>query len=363
TNVLPTPSFQPYDAPTAEKFCYRQHRGVNLGGMFVLEAWLCPDHLRNAVKNGQWQSEMDFLLACESNSQARELLEYHWSSFITPKDIGELAAAGINAVRIPIGYYIVNPRDMLTGQHKDDAYFRFADVYDAAMGYLLRLVHECEKHGIGVLIDIHAAPGGQNASDHCGMAMPCKPHFFSSRRCQNYMLAILAKLVQLFSPLNHVIGIGLLNEPIDDPGLMAYYQTACDTVLKNTPNGQRALPLYLGDAWNAYKYMDRISQQLLPRYPFVVLETHAYFCHTPQDHQQVAQQHMANAEKMANSLQDRGKVVRNNVSVGEWAMVLNGQSMTGMDERQTMAQFGQWQLQLYDKATAAHFYWTYKTAD
>ncbi|ORX60410.1 glycoside hydrolase [Hesseltinella vesiculosa] len=361
-NVLPMPTFEPFDLRRAEMYRYRHHYGVNLGSVFVLESWLCPEHFRKSVANGQWDSEMDFLLACDTKEHAREMLEYHWSTFITPQDIEQMAQQGVNTVRIPIGYWIIEPRTLLTGRFKDDAFYRFADVYDAAFGYLMRLVKACEQHNVGVLIDIHAAPGGQNNDAHSGQAKPYAPEFYTSNTAQKYMLDVLCKITRIFTPMNHIIGITLLNEPIDHAALLPYYRQACQAVLDNTPSPCAPLPLYIGDCWMPEKFMDILTTI---NYPFLVLDSHQYFCHTEKDHRQTAQQHMATVQSKIVPM-FRGphcSAIRGNLSIGEWAMVLNGQSMQGLNERQTLTAFGQLQQQSWQQCTAGSFYWTYKTAD
>lgn len=40
---------------------------------------------------------------------ARHQLESHWNSWITQEDFNEIASMGLNHVRIPIGYWSLNP--------------------------------------------------------------------------------------------------------------------------------------------------------------------------------------------------------------------------------------------------------------
>ncbi|KAI8341778.1 glycoside hydrolase superfamily [Chlamydoabsidia padenii] len=365
SNIPAWPTFDPYDASLNEHYRYRKQIGVNLGSLFALESWLCPDELKKATKK-DWASELDFLASCHDHQQARDLLERHWTTFITANDIATLATWGINTVRIPIGYWIVEPRKLLA-DHPHDGFFSYADVYDAALANLMQLVWACEQHQLGVLIDIHGAPGGQNNDAHCGQHTPCSNcHFFSGLHAssnQTCLLIILQRLTELLSPINNIVGIELLNEPIDHSSLPKFYERACRTVVAAS-SSHRPLPIYVGDCWQPAKYMDIIAHQLSSHHPFVVLDTHQYFCHTPADHRLTAQQNTAKVKDKVGSFLDRqGPTIRRNIVVGEWAMVLNGASMKGMDERQTMMDFGSVQAEVWDKTCAGQFYWTYKTAD
>ncbi|CAO3592344.1 unnamed protein product [Absidia cylindrospora] len=364
-NIPPWPTFASFDASTTEQFRYRKQVGVNLGSVFALEAWLCPAQLKNAVAGGHWSSELDFLSACRDHQQARELLEYHWTSFITAQDMATLASWGITAVRIPFGYWMVEPRTMVA-DYPRDPFYQYADVYDAALPALMQLVYACEQNDIGVLLDIHGAPGGQNSDAHCGQRTPCSSHFFSTTSNQNQtcLLRIIQRLTQLFSPINNIIGIELLNEPTDHSGLPKFYARACQMILNTTPTNQRPLPVYIGDCWKPGNYMDIIAHQLSNAHPFVVLDTHQYFCHTASDHKLTAQQNTTKVEQQVGGFLERqGPTIRQNIVVGEWAMVLNGASMKGLDERKAMTDFGTAEARVWDRTCAGNFYWTYKTAD
>ena len=94
------------------------------------------------------------------NGQAKAALERHWDSFITEDDFAWLSGIGINTVRLPIGYWHV-------GTDQDEwnmgtAYEPLRTHYAGAWPRILRAVNWASKHNIGVLVDLHAAPGSQN---------------------------------------------------------------------------------------------------------------------------------------------------------------------------------------------------------
>jgi glucan 1,3-beta-glucosidase len=84
-------------------------------------------------------------------------LSQHWNSFITPGDLNAIAAAGMNHVRIPIGYWSVIPID---GEpFVQGAYDKLGQALDWA-----------GSAGLKVMIDLH---GGKLQShrpkhkEHC----------------------------------------------------------------------------------------------------------------------------------------------------------------------------------------------------
>lgn len=147
------PTFPAYDPVLSEIYRHRRHIGVNLGCLFILEKWLCPPALCSWIISKPWESEHDFLVAAGSTTEARDALEEHWRTFITEADFKWMQSIGVNAVRVPIGYWVAGQEYMI-GDFK-----KFEGVYDSAWARLLSLIDMAGKHDIGVLIDLHGAPG------------------------------------------------------------------------------------------------------------------------------------------------------------------------------------------------------------
>lgn len=112
-------------------------RGVNLGGWFVLEPWITPSLFEG---NGAVD---EYTLTQElGKDAAKSKLSAHWNSFITQDDFSQIAAAGLNHVRIPIGYWSVIPID---GEpFVQGAYDKLGQALNWAQGA-----------GLKVIIDLH----------------------------------------------------------------------------------------------------------------------------------------------------------------------------------------------------------------
>jgi aryl-phospho-beta-D-glucosidase BglC (GH1 family) len=74
-------------------------RGVSLGGWLILEKWMNWDAFTGAFSNAVDQWTFDSIPGAE------EALMTHWSTYFTEDDINTIAATGINALRIPIGFW------------------------------------------------------------------------------------------------------------------------------------------------------------------------------------------------------------------------------------------------------------------
>ena len=150
TAVLPSPN-----VTLSTIYRYRRQQSVNLGSLFVLENWMVPSLFACAAQPAI--SELD--VANGWGGSARALLERHWDSWITEKDFQWMASIGINTVRLPLGYWHL-PTEHTAGT----AYESVGHIYQGAWSRVIRTVAMAADHGIGVLIDLHGAPGSQNGA-------------------------------------------------------------------------------------------------------------------------------------------------------------------------------------------------------
>src|ERR1700722_7094877 len=74
-------------------------RGVNLGAWLVLEKWMVPDIYRGSA------AEDEYSLSLDLGSGAKSRLDRHRETFITAEDFHWIRDCGLNAVRLPVGYW------------------------------------------------------------------------------------------------------------------------------------------------------------------------------------------------------------------------------------------------------------------
>lgn len=90
-------------------------QGANLGSWLLLEGWMVKNIWNdngcdlNTVK-GQYMLEKCL------GSKAKSVMDKHWSSWITEDDFAEMSKRGINLVRIPVGWWHVSNK-ILISQH------------------------------------------------------------------------------------------------------------------------------------------------------------------------------------------------------------------------------------------------------
>lgn len=129
-------------------------RGVNVGGWLSLEPFITPSLFNYDPRLGI----IDEYTLCKhlGSTEALAVLEKHYATFITEQTFIDIAAAGLDHVRIPFSYWAVQTYD-------DDPY-----VFRTSWRYLLRAIEWARKHGLRINLDLHGAPGSQNGWGHSG---------------------------------------------------------------------------------------------------------------------------------------------------------------------------------------------------
>ncbi|KAG1830478.1 glycoside hydrolase family 5 protein, partial [Suillus subalutaceus] len=218
--------------------------GVNLGSWLVLEPWMLPQEWLDM--GGQSCAQCSSCIATES-SFARAYPDtvdaefaQHWDTWFTQDDVNTLKAAGINTVRVPLGYWIVEA--LVDRSH--ESYPR------GGLDYLRRGLGWLKDAGIQAILDHHALPGVQTAGQmFTGKRVPI---YFCTTDVQFYTpynyhralvwTAVMTALSHLDPNFGSVFAIEAINEPIMNATLTPNY----GTFQKNFVEVMRAVELTLG---------------------------------------------------------------------------------------------------------------------
>lgn len=168
-------------------------RGVNTGGWFVLEPWITP-----SIFEGNGAVD-EYTLTQELGSDAaKSKLQQHWNSWITQDDFNQMAKAGLNHVRIPIGYWSVIPRE---GE----------PFVQGAYQVLGKALDWAQAAGLKVMIDLHGAAGSQNGFDNSGRYGSVQ---WTQGDTVAHTIKVLNKIRDDHASHPAVSAIELLNEPM-----------------------------------------------------------------------------------------------------------------------------------------------------
>ncbi|KAJ7109259.1 glycoside hydrolase superfamily [Mycena epipterygia] len=346
---IPVEPFPLFDEPTARVLRYRKQRSVNLGSWFVHEDWMTPSVFECA--SGHKVSEFDIASGWNTPGRARTILENHWSTFISESDFSYLSSVGINTVRLPIGYWSLGPEFC-----QGTPFSPFAEVYHNSWSFVVHAINMAASYGIGVLIDLHGAPGSQNGQPHSGIS-DRHVGLFNTPANVERTLAVLTFLMDQLCNVTNVVGIQILNEPQNDPRLPDFYTHAI-SAMRQVSSAAQEFPIYIHDAFN----LEQFSNFTARRTDFVVQDHHSYFVFTPQDRSKSASQHTKDIEtSVSDSLAKASTNQRDNLVVGEWSCALTPQSLSNEpDEMAARRDFCTAQLEVYSTTTAGWSFWAYK---
>jgi len=191
-------------------------RATNLGNWMVPEGymWLFQGGPQSP---GEIRALVFELLGPEGSTA---FWQKYRESYVTRDDIALLHRAGFNTIRVPMHYGLF--------ESEDAEGFRLLD----------RLIGWCRSENLYVVLDLHAAPGGQtgtNIDDSAGY-----PWLFQSPQEQEHLIAVWRRLAEHYRNEPAVLGYDLMNEPIPpfaklkplNPSLEPLYKRVSDAIRK-----------------------------------------------------------------------------------------------------------------------------------
>lgn len=244
--------------------------GVNLGNWLLLEKWMSPKAFDGTDARDEYS-----LSVCLGSAAEKHLLR-HRDQFIQAQDFRWLQKRGINSVRIPFGYWIVDPDPPFV----------------ASPHHLDLTIDLAEQHGLKVLLDLHGLPGSQGPNDHTGRSGHFRWH--TDPRYIDRSLDLIEQVAQRYAGRSAIVGFSVINEPEPDIGpgvLVRFFEAAYERVRRHMPADEVAfvlsaypeseLPTYhgclpggdnvwtdvhlyqsFGDSWDRYSLLDYLAYPL-----------------------------------------------------------------------------------------------------
>ncbi|GMN33691.1 hypothetical protein TIFTF001_004293 [Ficus carica] len=272
--------------------------------------------------------------------RARQVLQEHWNTYITESDFRFMSSNGLNAVRIPVGWWIASdpnpPKPFVGGSLRAlDNAFTWA-----------------QKYGLKVIVDLHAVQGSQNGWEHSGTRDGYQEWGDSQI---SDTVAVIDFLAKRYANNPALIAIELINEPLA-PGvnldtLKRYYKAGYDAVRKYTSTAYVILSNRLGaaDSRELLSFASGLNR--------VVIDVHYYSLYSDFFKSLTVQQHIDYIYNQRSS--DLGAVTTSNGPlsfVGEWSAEWDVQGATMQDYQR----FAKAMLEVYGRATFGWAYWSYK---
>ncbi|TVU30842.1 hypothetical protein EJB05_22486, partial [Eragrostis curvula] len=270
-------------------------------------------------------------------TDATKVLQDHWNTYIVEDDFSFVASSGLNAVRIPVGWWIASdpnpPLPFVGGSLKAlDQAFDWAD-----------------KYNLGVIFDLHAAPGSQNPS----IVVAETAHKIGAPVTQT------SHKPCKYANRTSLLAVELLNEPLAPGATLSsvkkYYQDGYNAVRRHTSTAYVIMSNRLGtnETTELLQFAGSFSGS--------VLDVHYYNLFTSTFTNLTVQQNIDYVKNNRSS--DLAAVTKQNGSpltfVGEWVVEWSVQGASKHDYQK----FAQVQEDVYGRATFGWAYWTLKNVN
>jgi glucan 1,3-beta-glucosidase len=295
--------------PWVQRIGNQPFRGVNIGGLFVLEPWITPNFTDWSLT---LPDQYTYSQLNPAGSPGYTALANHWNNWYTKDDFAQINAAGLNAIRLPVGWWYwgtmanveFSPYTVPTQEITDLSH---------PITNIIKMAHDSN---VVVLLDLHGAPGSQNGLDNSGRRSDDpKPErwgnywFYDDEAQHNTTLILIAmaKYIDFLKQngLDNVVALELVNEPwvFGDMSIIRNFYVSAITAIREISE----IPIFIHDAFRHDEW-----DWLLGNFPFknIYMDTHIY--------------HAFNADDIASSFPtcDHNKmIVAENIACGYGSML------------------------------------------
>lgn len=331
--------------------------GVSLGGWLLLEPGpsypLFTHHPDEGGQEARCEWDLMKIMRLKfGKKRTTEVMKSHRDTHITKADFERIRSLGLNAVRLPFGYWVV------TEPRNGEPYV------GPAIEYVDRAVDWAEECGLQIMLDLHGCPGGESPEAPCGRRQ--RPESKWNWRHWDFTksLEILEMLAKRYCSRSCVTGIAVCNEPsgaVPTLPLLRYYSQAVDRIRKVGMSSEKVavvLPVFQrGEGEDAFiKKWWAITRG---RHHNVCFDVHCYNCFENEFNGKTFAQQLRAVEANAQMLREHPMVV------GEWSLALGCATWCtagNTDEDTIYSIFGAQQLAAFKEASHGFFFWTWKEA-
>ncbi|XP_030946057.1 glucan 1,3-beta-glucosidase-like [Quercus lobata] len=272
-----------------------------------------------------------------------QIMWNHWNTYIVEDDYEFISSNGLNAVRIPVGWWIGSdptPNPYVEGSlHAMDKAFLWA-----------------KKYGVKIIIDLHAAPDSQNSWGHSSSRDGSQEWGKTDENIQQ-TVSVIELLTARYAKNPSLYAVELINEPVA-PGvslesLDKYYKAGYEAVRKHS-NAYVVLSNRLGPA-DLREFLSLASGFMRS-----VIDVHYYNLFSSEFDSMTVQKNIDFVHR--NRTSQLNYITTSNgprIFIGEWAAEWDVNGTT----KEEYQKFAEAQLHIYGHATFGWAYWTLKNVN
>lgn len=175
-------------------------QGVGIGGWLLIEGYM----IKSFDKIDRPRTIDSFIISKTSTEYLRKFKQKWIQSFFGKKDLYLIKEQGFNSIRIPIDY------QFLFLHSNENVELSMIEHNFIILDGIIEL---CENIGLYVILDMHAAPGGQTGTN-IDNSENNKPELFINEIFQSQLCYIWKQIADRYQDNQFIAAYDILNEPL-----------------------------------------------------------------------------------------------------------------------------------------------------
>ena len=175
-------------------------RGIGLGGWMLQEGYM----LKTRGPQHTLEARIEELIGPADRAR---FYEAWWQNHFTKRDVDSLAAWGYNTIRLPMHYKLFTPPIEQELNPNQSTWL------DRGFVMVDSLISWCRAHEIYLILDLHAAPGGQGENADINDYDRTQPSLWESEANQQKTIDLWVEIARRYQNEPVIAAYDLINEP------------------------------------------------------------------------------------------------------------------------------------------------------
>ena len=178
-------------------------RGYAPGGWLLIEGYMMHESGGSVGAQHEIKEKLVELMGAD---KTEEFFKKWRENHFTKRDVDSLASWGFNSIRVPLHY------NLFTLPIQDEPVSGENTWLDEGFNIIDNVLDWAKPHKMYVILDMHAAPGGQGRNTDISDYDPDKPSLWESEQNKNKTVALWRKIAERYKDNQWIGGYDLLNE-------------------------------------------------------------------------------------------------------------------------------------------------------
>ena len=178
-------------------------RGYAPGGWLLIEGYMMHETDGSIGAQHQIKSNLVSLMGAE---KTEEFFNKWRENHFTKRDVDSLASWGFNSIRVPLHY------NLFTLPIQEEPTAGENTWLEEGFSIVDNVLAWAKPHNMYVILDLHAAPGGQGRNTDISDYDPNKPSLWESEQNKSKTVALWRKIAERYKDNEWIGGYDLLNE-------------------------------------------------------------------------------------------------------------------------------------------------------